>query len=226
MDLHCSNGMLQVRLILVETAMNDTRIEQNSQNNRLESQGPQSSDLCRSDFFSLAMEDAGDEMSCVPQEGELLQPARCLGTSSLRRVCNQCVLTVKGLARNRGGGRRQTNSQNGFGSSPGQTKGMSVKIPQGKVQSLQPLHFKGLLVSCPATWLHYHDAKRGVIWASQIKLLVFSGFLYLTLQCSCLPLSLSTHCFPPFPGFLLGTIFLNVSCAMSVIEKAKQNQRG
>lgn len=98
MDLHCSNGMVQVRLILVETAMNDARIEQNSQSNRLESQDPRSTDLCRNYSFSLAMEDAGEEMSCVPQEGELLQPPRCLGTSSLRRVCNQCAYS-KGISK-------------------------------------------------------------------------------------------------------------------------------
>lgn len=30
----------------------------------------------------------------------------------------------------------------------------SVKIPQGKVEPLQSLRFKGLLLLCPETWLH------------------------------------------------------------------------
>lgn len=29
-----------------------------------------------------------------------------------------------------------------------------VKIPQGKVEPLQSLRFKGLLLLCPETWLH------------------------------------------------------------------------
>ena len=67
MDLHYSNGTLQVKLILVETAgPNDTQIDQDSQNSWLESQDQRSTDLCRNYFFSLTLEDAREEISCVP----------------------------------------------------------------------------------------------------------------------------------------------------------------
>lgn len=192
------------------------------------SRDPQSTDLCKNYFFSLTKEDASEEISCLClRKVNCYNPQGVLVCCVWERSVNDAYSEIPSCSEGEGmrisevvSGRIRMNV-----TAPKNSKIDVWEIPELKIKAR---HRSPVPKDCCYALLKPGATQCMVQFVRHRWDLLYSFWfscIYLLRNCFLL-LSLSIYCFPPFPGFLLETIFFNFPCAMSVIEKAKQTQSG